>query len=98
MYLYRLSSHFLAAVVYPAIMIYPSLSGLSLLTIVQCISTLISSVSATSFESTCAAFEKSIKIPNVTVNFVEHIAKGTNITFPDNVCDVLLSSGGLNES
>jgi hypothetical protein len=92
LYLYRLSSHFLHAVVYPAIMVYLRLFGLSLLTLVQCISALISSASAASFQSTCAAFAKSIKIPNVTVNFVEHIANGTNVTFPDNVCYVLASA------
>ena len=36
----------------------------------------------------CDALAKSIDIPHVTVNFVEHVAHGTNLTFPDNVCKV----------
>lgn len=47
-------------------------------------------MSAATFQSTCAAFAKSIKIPSVTVSFVEYIANGTYVPFPDNVCEVLL--------
>jgi hypothetical protein len=69
-----------------SIMLYPRFSWWSIFTLLQCLSNLASYVSATSFESSCNAFATSIKIPNVRVNFVEYIAHGTNITFPDNVC------------
>ncbi|KAM0186959.1 hypothetical protein ACHAPQ_009143 [Fusarium lateritium] len=36
------------------------------------------------FSAKCAALKTSLKLPNTTVWFTEHVAAGGNITFPDN--------------
>ena len=64
------------------------LSGWASATLIHFLFSLAVSVCAGSFESSCNALAKSIDIPHVTVNFVEHVAHGTNLTFPDNVCGV----------
>lgn len=46
---------------------------------------LVTSISAISFEAHCNGFGKSIKIPNVSVAFTNFVANGTNLTFPDSV-------------
>jgi hypothetical protein len=73
---------------YAPIMHSPQLSGWASLTLIHYLFSLVVSVCAGSFESSCNALAKSIDIPHVTVNFVEHVAHGTNLTFPDNVCRV----------
>jgi feruloyl esterase len=35
------------------------------------------------FQSKCASFQNKINIPNVTVNFVNYVAGGTNLSIPD---------------
>jgi hypothetical protein len=64
------------------------LSGWASFTLIHYLFSLVVSVCAGSFELSCNALAKSIDIPHVTVNFVEHVAHGTNLTFPDNVCRV----------
>ncbi|KAL6917286.1 hypothetical protein ACHAPO_005917 [Fusarium lateritium] len=36
------------------------------------------------FAAKCAGFKTSLKLPNTKIWFTEHVAAGTNITFPDN--------------
>lgn len=36
------------------------------------------------FAAKCASLKKSLKLPNTTVYFAQHVSAGTNITFPDN--------------
>ena len=70
------------------IMHSPRLSSWASFTLIHYLFSLVVSVRAGSFESSCNALAKSIDIPYVTVNFVEYVIHGTNLTFPDNVCRV----------
>jgi hypothetical protein len=70
---------------YTSIMHFTRLSIWTSFTLIHYLFSLVVSVCAGSFELSCNALAKSIDIPHVTVNFVEHVANGTNLMFPDNV-------------
>lgn len=58
------------------------MNGLCILSFLALGSTALASQDA--FQSRCANFASEIDIPDVTVNFVDYVPGGTNLSLPDN--------------